>query len=83
MYRTTGTILCFDKYAIPGASRVYLSARVIKFEKTPEGEPLSADCVVYFSGNVVSTFHVAYSATPLDKLSRFRRTRTTPSCRIS
>jgi predicted dehydrogenase len=51
---------------------VPISARVIKFEKTPEGEPLSADCVVHFSGNVVSTFHVAYSAAPTRQVIEVR-----------
>jgi predicted dehydrogenase len=51
---------------------VPVSARVIKFERTPEGEPLSADCVVHFSGNVVSTFHVAYSAAPTRQVIEVR-----------
>jgi predicted dehydrogenase len=51
---------------------VPVSARVIKFQRTPEGEPLSADCVVYFSGNVVSTFHVAYSAAPTRQVLEVR-----------
>jgi hypothetical protein len=63
MYRTTGTILCFDKYAILARVGSVLSARVIKFEKTPEGEPLSADCVVYFSGNVVHISRCIFGGT--------------------
>lgn len=51
---------------------VPVSARVIKFQRTPEGEPLSADCVVHFSGNVVSTFHVAYSAAPTRQVIEVR-----------
>jgi predicted dehydrogenase len=49
-----------------------VSARVIKFKRTPEGEPLSADCVVHFSGNIVSSFHVAYSAAPTRQVIEVR-----------
>lgn len=49
-----------------------LSARVVKFVRSPEGEPLQADCVVTFSDNRVSTFHVAYSSAPTRQVIEVR-----------